>query len=270
MSRRSRIALLSLSLLVAGVQSSTWAAAADQHERAQTRPEARPGQGRPGGGTRAGEGAGRAMPGPRPGPGAGGRPAFDGRGQILDQRYNHGRYYPRGGTVFSSLPSGYRPYYRGRDRFYFNGGIWYAPRGPEFVVIQPPAGLVISVLPPYYSTVWIGGNPYYYADNVYYTWQPDQNGYAVVDPPDNADQPSAPPENAPNDADDLIIYPKNGQSKDQQAADQFECHDWAKNQTGFDPTQPGGGVQSGDIDRIRSNYNRAMSACLQGRGYQVN
>ena len=41
---------------------------------------------------------------------------------------------------------------------------------------------------------------------------------------------------------DLIIYPKNGQSKDQQAADQFECHTWAKGQTGFDPTQPGGGT----------------------------
>jgi hypothetical protein len=189
---------------------------------------------------------------------------------VLDQRYNHGRYYPPSGTVFNSLPSGYRPYYRGSDRFYFSGGIWYAPRGPGFVVIQPPVGLVISVLPPYYSTVWIGGNPYYYADNVYYTWQPDQNGYAVVNPPDNADQPSTPPQSAPEAADDLIIYPKNGQSKDQQAADQFECHGWARNQTGFDPTQPGGGVQSGDVDRIRNNYNRAMSACLQGRGYQVN
>ena len=60
----------------------------------------------------------------------------------------------------------------------------------------PPPGLVISVLPPYYSTVWFGGVPYYYADNVYYTWQPDQNGYAVVDPPENADAPSPPPDDA--------------------------------------------------------------------------
>jgi len=30
-------------------------------------------------------------------------------------------------------------------------------------------------------------------------------------------------------------------------------------------------VQSGgDVDRVRNNYDRAMSACLQGRGYQVN
>jgi len=126
--------------------------------------------------------------------------------------------------------------------------------------------LVIGALPVYYSTVWFGGVPYYYADNVYYTWQPDQNGYQVVDPPAGADQPAAPPDSA---QDDLIIYPKNGQSKDQQAADQYECHNWARGQTGFDPTQPAAG-NPGDVDRSRSNYNRAMSACLQARGYQVN
>jgi hypothetical protein len=198
------------------------------------------------------------------------------------------------------LPEGYRPYYRGRDPYYFRGGIWYAPRGPEFVVVRPPAGLVIAALPPYYSTVWFGGAPYYYADNVYYSWQPDQNGYAVVDPPENADSPSDAPDpsqapdnaqqdpgnaqqdpgnaqqdpgNAQQDPDSaqqrLIIYPKNGQSKDQQAADQFECHTWAKGQTGFDPTQPGGG-QPGSSSMNRSNYDRATSACLQARGYQVN
>ncbi|HEX3915362.1 MAG TPA: DUF6515 family protein [Steroidobacteraceae bacterium] len=188
------------------------------------------------------------------------------RGQVLDSRYNHGRYYPSFGTVRPALPDGYRPYYRGRDRFYFSGGIWYAPSGPGFVVVRPPSGLVISVLPPYYSTVWFSGVPYYYADNVYYSWQPDQNGYAVVDPPENADSPSPPPDTSQQD---LIIYPKNGQSKDQQAADQFECHTWAKGQTGFDPTQPGGSA-TGGAAMNRSNYDRAMSACLQARGYQVN
>jgi hypothetical protein len=189
----------------------------------------------------------------------------DGRGQVLDSRYNHGHYYPAVGTVRGSLPDGYHPYFHGGSRFYFSGGVWYAPRGPGFAVVLPPPGLVISVLPPYYSTVWIGGFPYYYANNVYYTWQPAENGYAVVDPPANADQPSSPP---PSAQDDLIIYPKNGQTSDQQAADRYECHSWAKGQTGFDPTQPGGGV-GGDVERSRSNYNRAISACLQARGYEV-
>jgi hypothetical protein len=199
------------------------------------------------------------------------RPAFDGRGQVLDSRYNHGRYYPPVGSLRPALPENYRPYYRGNERYYFNGGVWYAPRGPGFVVVRPPSGLVISVLPPFYSTVWFAGVPYYYADNVYYAWQPDQNGYAVVEPPPEADNPASSPDVTPPEAPqtDLIIYPKDGQSKEQQAADRFECHTWAKGQTGFDPTQPGGAAP-GNPDLNRNNYNRAMSACLQARGYQVN
>jgi hypothetical protein len=221
---------------------------------------------------------------PRPAvrPGAPARAPIDGPGQVLDARYNHGRYYAPVGTVARALPPDYRPYYHRGAPYYFSGGVWYAPRGPGFVVVAPPVGLVISVLPPYYSTVWVGGVPYYYADNVYYTAQPDQNGYAVVSPPGDAGaappdggdagQYAAPPDTAPPDTApmDMIIYPKNGQSKDQQAADQYECNNWARSQTGFDPTQPGGGVAAGDADRAHSNYDRAMSACLQGRGYQVN
>src|SRR6202046_4347056 len=189
MNKTAKISALSLSILLLGAGAAQLAAAADEHSRPEAarveRPQARAAPGRPG-------------------------------GQVLDSRYSHGRYYPPVGTVRPSLPEGYRPYFRGGNRYYFSGGIWYAPRGPGFIVVAPPPGLVISVLPPYYSTVWLGGVPYYYADNVYYTWQPDQNGYAVVDPPDNADAPSAPPADATPAQQDLIIYPKNGQSKDQQ------------------------------------------------------
>jgi hypothetical protein len=236
MNKIAKISALSLSILLLA-SGAAQLAAADEHGR----PEAQRAQP-------------RALAPGRPG------------GQVLDSRYNHGRHYPPVGTVRPSLPEGYRPYYRGGNPYYFSGGIWYAPRGPGFAVVYPPVGLVIGTLPPFYSTVWFGGVPYYYADNVYYSWQPDQNGYAVVDPPENADSPSPPPDQAQQD---LIIYPKNGQSKEQQAADQFECHKWAKGQTGFDPTQPGGDTP-GSSAMNRSNYDRAMSACLQARGYQVN
>lgn len=33
----------------------------------------------------------------------------------------------------------------------------------------------------------------------------------------------------------LIIYPAKGQSQEQMEKDKFECHSWAKQQTGFDP-----------------------------------
>jgi hypothetical protein len=187
------------------------------------------------------------------------------RGQVLDNRYNHGYYYPRAGTVVRALPGGYRPYYYHGSPFYFSGGIWYAPGPYGFVVARPPVGLFINVLPPFYTTVWFGGVPYYYADNVYYQWQPTANGYAVVDPPPGADQPGAP---APP-ADDVYIYPKNGQTQEQQAADQYECHNWSKTQTGFDPTQPAGGGAPGDTGSRREQYQRAMTACLEARGYSV-
>src|SRR6204780_1116925 len=144
-----------------------------------------------------------------------------GRGEVLDKRYNHGHHYPPSGAVVRALPGGYRPYYYRGSRFYFSGGIWYAPGPYGFILTRPPAGLFLTVLPPFYTTVWFGGVPYYYADNVYYQWQPAANGYAVVDPPEGADQqPGAPPA-AP--ADDFYIYPKNGQAQEEQAADQYEC-----------------------------------------------
>ena len=134
-------------------------------------------------------------------------------------------------------------------------------------------------------------------------------------------------------AQQLFIYPLRGQSPQQQQQDRFECHQWAAQQTGFDPMlgsappppapapTPGtrrgaargaalgavGGAIAGDAgrgaaigagtgalfgtmrrnDQIRQGqaqqaahaqqtswqmeqFNRALAACLQGRGYTVN
>jgi Glycine-zipper domain len=136
------------------------------------------------------------------------------------------------------------------------------------------------------------------------------------------------------------IYPSKGQSQAQQDKDRYECHTWAAQQTGFDPSNPKsttlnaaasrqyqpsqphvirgaargaalgavGGAIAGDagkgagagaamggvaggfrrrderrqqanaqasdtsaaVSNQRTSYNRAMAACLQGRGYTVN
>ncbi len=144
----------------------------------------------------------------------------------------------------------------------------------------------------------------------------------------------------------LFVYPSQGQSQEQQSRDRYECHLWAVQQTGFDPTravpaavpaapppaqeapQGGllrgaargaavgavGGAIAGDAGKgaafgaatgaliggfrrrdqrrrqeqaqrnyaqaqaqqgavpagQRGNYNRAIAACLNGRGYTVN
>lgn len=135
-------------------------------------------------------------------------------------------------------------------------------------------------------------------------------------------------------ADDLFIYPTKGQSQDQMEKDKFDCYEWAKKNTGFDPmAQPkatapppqqearkggllggaavgaavGGIIDGGEgagkgaaagallgglrrrsqvreemqkqdqwaqeqtaiYEKNRGEYNRAYSACLEGKGYTV-
>ena len=183
----------------------------------------------------------------------------------FDTRYGHNRYYSERGVTVRTVPG--RPYtvYRGGAAFYYSSGVWYAPRGPSFVVVAAPVGVFVPVLPPYYTTVWVGGAPYYYADDTYYTWRADENGYEVVDPmtDPNVASTQAPP------SDDLFIYPQNGQSQEQQSSDRYECHKWANSQTDYDPTQAAGGVAPEQAFGKRADYQRAMRACLEGRGYSV-
>lgn len=67
----------------------------------------------------------------------------------------------------------------------------------------------------------------------------------------------------------LTITAKNGQTQEQQWADRYECHRWAKNQSGFDPTQSAPNVIPNETASRRDEYRRAFTACLEGRGYSV-
>jgi hypothetical protein len=189
-----------------------------------------------------------------------------------DMRFGHDHFYPGRGYYVHELPRD--RVIVGGGRYYYSAGVWYAPRGPGWVVVGAPVGLFVPVLPVGYTTVYFGGVPYYYANDAYYEWVPEQNQYEVVAPPgdETAAQVQPPPEAAPPPAragDEFFVYPKNGQSDDQQAQDKFECHKWASQQSGFDPTVSGGGVPPEQNASARSSYNRAMIACLDGRGYSV-
>jgi hypothetical protein len=207
-------------------------------------------------------------------------------------RTNTSHYYPPHGASLSAPPPAPVVVSHPSGRYYYSGGVWYAPRGPSYVVVAAPVGVFVPVLPPYYSTVWVSGAPYYYANQTYYSWSPQQNSYQVVAPPqgdgipgpENQDQDQGQDQaqgqdqgqNAAPDAaaagqaapppanDGLYVYPQNGQSDQQQATDRYECHQWANVQTGFDPTQTNGGTRGNPDD-----YQRAMKACLEGRGYSV-
>ncbi|MDQ5986300.1 MAG: hypothetical protein CSYNP_02021 [Syntrophus sp. SKADARSKE-3] len=190
--------------------------------------------------------------------------------EVMDSRYHHNHYYPARGVYINVLPSNHRVVVYGRDRYYFSGGVWYRPYGSRFVIVAPPVGVVVPILPTYYTMVRFNGVPYYYANDVYYLQTPD--GYAVVTPPPGeavmAPAP-APVSSPPPFAEKTFIYPRQGQSEKQQATDRYECYRWATGQTGFDPTQPPAGQLGAELSRKRTDYRRAETACLEGRGYTV-
>jgi hypothetical protein len=189
---------------------------------------------------------------------------YKNRGYVRDIRHRHNHYYPPRGRVIKTLPRHHHVVpYRGH-RYHFHHGVWYRPSGARFVVVLPPVGVVVPVLPPFYTTLWVHGVPYYYADGVYYTWRPYERTYVVTAPP-----PASAIVEPPEEPDELFIYPAKGQSEQQQATDRYQCHTWSKDQTSFDPTLPGGNVPEGQYDGKRTDYQRAMKACLEARGYSV-
>lgn len=191
---------------------------------------------------------------------------YDSRGYVLDTRYHHNHYYPPRGYVVRALPRGYvTVHYRGGPYYYYRG-VWYRPGHGHFVVVRPAVGVFVPFLPPFYTTVWFAGVPYYYANDVYYVWRPHRRGYEVVEPPGGVSASTTAPASPPSE---LYIYPKKGQSEEQQARDRYECHSWASSQTGFDPTEPLGGVGESQAMAKRADYQRAMQACLEARGYSV-
>jgi len=180
-------------------------------------------------------------------------------------RNSHG--YAARGQVFRGLPhEAVSVRYRGSP-YYYRGGEWYRPFGSRFVVIAPPLGAIVPFLPGIYSTYWFGGVPYYYANDAYYLWRPEANGYVVTQPPSDAQPAVQGPAMAA--AAEPFIYPKNGQSESQQATDRYECHRWAATQSAFDPTKAGDSAAANQTDAPRSAYYRALTACLEGRGYSV-
>jgi len=176
-----------------------------------------------------------------------------------------------GGTHFASPYHGGGwhggSYYGTRGGFYgrggYYGGYWHGGfYGPRFGY-----GWFLPVLPAFYATYWFGGIPYYYANDAYYTWSPSYNGYVATDPPAGAgaDQVDTGVQTPPAASSQTYNYPKNGQTDEQQATDRYQCHQWAVSQSGYDPTRSSAPSAAGQ----QVDYQRAITACLEGRGYSV-
>ena len=181
----------------------------------------------------------------------------------FDSRYHHNNFYPPVGAHTKTLPHHHIVSHH-RSRLHYHHGAWYRQSGGGFVVIAPPIGVFVPVLPPVYTTVWHLGTPYYYANETYYVWQPERNGYVVIDPPEEiVEKPQ------PKLAKELFVYPKEGQSKEQQSDDRYHCHSWAVEQSSYNPVTPPEGTSVETHNQLRDNYQRAIKACLEAKGYSV-
>ncbi|MFT4173686.1 MAG: DUF6515 family protein [Rhodocyclaceae bacterium] len=170
--------------------------------------------------------------------------------------------YPRHGVVVNVLPATPAVYWRNGVNFYFSSGIWYRPQGSSFMVIAPPIGLVVPLLPDVYETRIVGSTTYFYAGETYYRAVPE--GYVVTKAPSTVVSTTT-----AAGSDKVFYYPRNGQSTAQQDEDRYQCYEWAVEQTGFDPTLPDGGIDGGGASQARADYGRALDACMDGRGYTM-
>ena len=66
-----------------------------------------------------------------------------------------------------------------------------------------------------------------------------------------------------------MVYPRNGQSTDQQASDRYACYRFAVAESGFDPLASSSGGPTGGAEQRSADYSRAQAACLESRGYAV-
>ena len=175
---------------------------------------------------------------------------------------------PPPSRVVQRLPPGYRQYNWGGSPYYHNGGRWYRPYGSSYMIVGAPFGLFVPFLPNYYTTFWYGGSRYYFADDTYYLYEPSRRGYVVSRSPYGDDRDD---EDSDYDSDggsstpdhELYVYPTRGQGEKQQADDRYECHRWAVDQAHYDPTDAEYRAED------RTQYDRALTACLTGRGYSV-
>lgn len=185
----------------------------------------------------------------------------------------------RPGQIIGGLPPDYAAVPWAGGNYYYGGpGVWLRPHGRgRYVVALPPPGPIVADLPPGYQSYWVGPDLYFYANGVTYV-SDMHGGYRVV-----AAMPGAPigvPQQAAAAAaqpaqqgarrgsvDGLVVYPAKKQTKARASSDRKACIKWAREETEYDPDEVD---ENGERDEAGfSEFQRAVTACLEARGYTV-
>ena len=202
-----------------------------------------------------------------------------GSGRFWGGGYWGGRFWPgcHYGPGFAwflpVLPFGYATYYWGGAPYYYYDGGYYS-WDPDY------NGYVATDPPPVADTANSSGSdeappPADEGQSQSYDVQPQTYAPPPANPNNVVTAPPAPqstavssaaaatPRNFSGGVADIFAYPRNGQSDQQTSSDKFECHKWSVAQTGFDPTR------SINLQGTAADYRRAITACMDARGYTV-
>src|ERR1700716_3824960 len=100
-----------------------------------------------------------------------------------DTRHGHDHVYPDRGSIVRDLPRGsFVVNYAGLS-YRFHDGVWFEPRGPAFMVVEPPIGVMVPTLPSFATPVAHGAEAYLYANGIFYEPRPELGGYEVINDP---------------------------------------------------------------------------------------
>lgn len=93
-------------------------------------------------------------------------------------------YYYRPGYTIRTIPKVAISVSLGSLLFYYTDGIYYRHHSNGFMVILPPIGLLVPVLPLGHLSFHAYGGTYYYYADVYYVWDIHHRAYRVVEVPE--------------------------------------------------------------------------------------
>ena len=188
----------------------------------------------------------------------------------------HADGYYRGGRHHGGFHSG--------SAFFFGAALGAAltfsfyylySRDPGPYYYSPYYGPTVYANPP----VYVQSQPVYVQSQPSYAVAATQPRNVVTQSPSNGvielgpvnAMPPASSNSAPSSisgqapADQWFVYPGKGQSQQQAANDRYDCGRWATTQSGYDPgLRVHRNPETGPVA-----YGRALSACLEGRGYTV-
>ncbi len=93
-------------------------------------------------------------------------------------------YYYRPGYTIRTIPKVAISISLGGLLFYYSDGIYYRHHRSGYIVIVPPIGLIVPVLPLGYTVFHVRGSTYYYYADVYYVWDIHHRAYRVIEVPE--------------------------------------------------------------------------------------